>query len=177
MKVTTRDITVTAIGIALYVALSMVIRVPVFENYYLCLGYVVLAVYAYNIGAFHAGCVGAIGCVLYCLITSGIRGMPGWTLGNLFIGITLGWLLPRIRDITRRKFMFYLMMLVMILSSVIGILLIKSFTEVVLYSQPMWIRMTKNVYSTVADAMVLVLSLPLCEYMHPTVTGIMNKKE
>ena len=34
----TRDITFIAAGIALFVALSMCLRVPVFENYYLCLG-------------------------------------------------------------------------------------------------------------------------------------------
>lgn len=46
-KETIRTITFTAIGIALFVVLSMCLRVPVFENYYLCLGYVVMTVYVW----------------------------------------------------------------------------------------------------------------------------------
>lgn len=39
-----RDITFLALGIAMFVALSMCLRVPVFDNYYLCLGYIVMTV-------------------------------------------------------------------------------------------------------------------------------------
>ena len=50
MNTTTRRITLLAVGTALFVALSMCLQVPVFENYYLCLGYVVMAVYCYSFG-------------------------------------------------------------------------------------------------------------------------------
>ena len=50
MNTTTQRITLLAIGTALFVALSMCLQVPVFENYYLCLGYVVMAVYSYSFG-------------------------------------------------------------------------------------------------------------------------------
>ena len=35
---------------ALFVALSLCLQAPVFENYYLCLGYAVMAVYCYSFG-------------------------------------------------------------------------------------------------------------------------------
>ena len=50
MKNTTRKLCITAVGIALFVALSVCLQVPVFENYYLCLGYVAMAVYCYSFG-------------------------------------------------------------------------------------------------------------------------------
>lgn len=79
----------TAMGIALFVALSLCLQVPIFENYYLCLGYVVMAVYCYSFGTFSGAAVGSLGVILYCVITGGLRGMPGWCLGNLVIGILL----------------------------------------------------------------------------------------
>lgn len=65
----TKDICVTGLGIALFVALSMCLRVPVFENYYLCLGYVVMAVYCYSYGAVKGTIVGVAGTILYCLLS------------------------------------------------------------------------------------------------------------
>lgn len=39
-----RWITVTSISTALFVVLTLCLQVPVFENYYLCLGYIIMAV-------------------------------------------------------------------------------------------------------------------------------------
>ena len=89
----TKKIAVLAMGIALFVALSMCLQVPVFENYYLCLGYVVMAVYCYSFGPFSGTIIGFFGVLLYCVVISGLRGMPGWALGNIVIGVLLG---PRI---------------------------------------------------------------------------------
>ena len=86
MKSTTQKITLLAVGIALFVALSMCLQVPVFENYYLCLGYVVMAVYCYSFGTVSGTAAGTLGVVLYCLVINGLRGMPGWALGNIVIG-------------------------------------------------------------------------------------------
>ena len=80
----------TAIGTALFVVLTLCLQVPVFENYYLCLGYVIMAVCLYSFGTVSGTFVGVIGVVLYCLLTNGLRGMPGWAVGNLAIGITVG---------------------------------------------------------------------------------------
>ena len=90
MNPTLKKLTATAIGIALFVVLSLVLQVPVFQNYYLCLGYIAMAVYCYSFGTLSGTLVGALGVVLYCVLTNGMRGMPGWALGNVVIGIGLG---------------------------------------------------------------------------------------
>ena len=90
MKISTRKITLTAVGAALFAALSLCLQVPVFENYYLCLGYAVMAVYCYSFGTVCGTVSGTLGVVVYCLVTNGLRGMPGWALGNVVIGIMLG---------------------------------------------------------------------------------------
>ena len=47
MNMNTRFITNTALGIALFVVASLLLQVPFFQNYYVCLGYIVMAVYTY----------------------------------------------------------------------------------------------------------------------------------
>ena len=44
-----RLICTTGICTALFVVLTMCLQVPVFENYYLCLGYVIMAVCLYSL--------------------------------------------------------------------------------------------------------------------------------
>ncbi|MBQ6973388.1 MAG: hypothetical protein IJQ17_01085 [Oscillospiraceae bacterium] len=44
----------------------------------------------------------------------------------------------------------------------LGILVVKSETESLLYAQPFLIRAGKNVYAFVADTVVLIVSLPIC---------------
>ncbi len=159
-KSKTHMICVLAMGIALYVALSMAIRVPVFENYYICLGYIVMASYAYTFGPVESAIVGSIGCILYCLITSGMRGMPGWTLGNLVIGIGIG-LLYKYWKNTKVMLSTVFLCCGIILSVFLGIMMVKSYTEVVLYDQPMIVRMTKNSYAFIADFITLYIGTPI----------------
>ena len=90
MKQTIKKTCVTAMGVALFVVLALCIQVPVFENYYLCLGYVVMAVYCYSFGPSYGTAIGFFGVILYCLLTNGLRGMPGWAAGNIFIGLFVG---------------------------------------------------------------------------------------
>ena len=83
-KTAIKRISINAMGIALFVVLSLCLQVPVFQNYYLCLGYVVMTFYCYSISLISGTIVGTLGVILYCLLISGLRGMPGWALGNLF---------------------------------------------------------------------------------------------
>lgn len=76
MKISIKRICLIAMGIALYVVLSLCLQVPVFENYYLCLGYVSMMVFCYYFGAVSGTVVGFLGVVLYCLLTNGLRGLP-----------------------------------------------------------------------------------------------------
>ena len=68
MNQSTKKICITAIGISLFVVLSLCLQVPVFENYYLCLGYVVMTVFCYYFGPLSGMAVGGLGVVFYCFL-------------------------------------------------------------------------------------------------------------
>ena len=163
MKNTTQFITLNGVGIALFVVLTMMLQVPVFENYYLCLGYVVMMVYCYRYGAVPGAIVGSLGVGLYCVVISGLRGMPGWTIGNLAIGIVCGIAFQKIKKTESAWARRGLMALVIIVMTAVGILGLKSLTECLLYAQPMAVRVAKNSYAFVADVVVMLVSIPVCE--------------
>lgn len=165
MKNTTQFVAFNGIGIALFVVLTMCLQVPVFENYYLCLGYVVMMVYCYRYGAMSGALVGSIGVILYCLLTSGLRGMPGWTIGNLAIGIVCGLTFVKLRDIGSPWKRRALMIVIIVVMTAVGILGLKSLTECLLYGQPMAVRVAKNTYAFVADVVMMIASIPVCEIL------------
>ena len=168
MNTTTQRITLLAVGIALFVALSMCLQVPVFENYYLCLGYAVMAVYCYSFGTVSGTIAGTLGVVLYCLVINGLRGMPGWALGNIVIGIVIG---TAFRVTKRMKNPVPRVMInaaAIVAGTALGILAVKSLTESILYAQPFVVRAGKNIYAFVADIVVLLASLPICMTLDKT---------
>ena len=162
MKTSTQRIALMAVGLALFVALSLCLQVPVFENYYLCLGYAVVAVYCYSFGTAEGALIGSLGVVLYCLVINGLRGMPGWALGNAVIGVLLGLTFRRTKRMKSLPAAAAVNAAAVIVSTALGILLVKSLTESLLYAQPLPVRMGKNVYGFVADAVMLLVSLPVC---------------
>jgi Na+-translocating ferredoxin:NAD+ oxidoreductase RnfE subunit len=60
-------------------------------------------------------------------------------------------------------------------STALGILILKSIVECVLYSQTMAVRMVKNAYAFVADIFVLELSLPICMTLDGRLKKIIGK--
>ncbi|MBR6030156.1 MAG: ECF transporter S component [Clostridia bacterium] len=168
MKAATQRITLLAVGIALFVALSLCLQVPVFENYYLCLGYVVMAVYCYSFGTLSGTIVGTLGVVLYCVVINGFRGMPGWALGNVVIGIALGLTFRATRQMRSAVLRTALNIAAIAAGTALGILIVKSATESLLYAQLMAVRIGKNVTAFVADLVVLAVSLPVCLLVDPT---------
>ena len=162
MKNKTKKVCMLGLGIALFVTLSMCLRVPVFENYYLCLGYIVMAVYLYSFGVIEGTIVGVIGTLLYCILISGLRGMPGWVLGNIAIGIILGLNIKGLKKIRNKIVQYIVYIVATIGSTCIGILVIKSLTEVLLYAQPFEIRVASNFTAFVADIVVLIAAIPIC---------------
>ena len=158
----TKKLCITAMGIALFVVLSLCLQVPVFENYYLCLGYVVMTVYCYYFGPLSGMTVGSLGVVIYCLFTSGLRGMPGWAVGNLVIGLFVGLTCKITRKINNQWIRHAVIGASIIISVAIAMLGVKSLIESLLYSQPLYLRMAKNAYPFVADAVVMILSIPIC---------------
>ena len=162
MNAATQRITLLAVGIALFVALSMCLQVPVFENYYLCLGYVVMAVYCWSFGAVSGTVVGTLGVVLYCLVINGLRGMPGWALGNIVIGVCLGLTFRASRRLKRLSLRTLLNIAAIVVGTAAGILGVKSVTESFLYAQPFLVRAGKNASAFIADVVVLIVGLPVC---------------
>ena len=160
---TTRKICLTAMGTALFVVLSLCLQVPVFENYYLCLGYVVMMVYCRWFGAFSSTVVGSLGVVLYCLLISGLRGMPGWAAGNLVMAPVLSLAFRYIAGIKKTAVRYAVMTAVIVLASAAAILGVKSLVEMALYAQPFVLRVAKNIYAFVADVVVMTVSLPVCD--------------
>ena len=165
MSVKTKKLSLMAVGIALFVVLSLCLQVPVFENYYLCLGYVVMAVYCYSFGTLSGTVVGFLGVILYCVVISGMRGMPGWSLGNIVIGIALGLTFGATRSVRSPLLRTVIHCAVITAATALGILVVKSATESLLYLQPFMIRAAKNSSAFVADAVMLILSLPICRLL------------
>ena len=165
----TKFIAVTAVGIALFVALSVCLQVPVFENYYLCLGYVAVAVYCWSFGTLSGTLVAFFGVILYCLVINGLRGMPGWALGNIVIGLSLGGAAKLTKSWKKPGLRSAVYIAAVMLSTAVGILGVKSMTECLLYTQPFLLRVGKNVYAFVADLVMLAVSLPICLTLDKTV--------
>ena len=158
---TTRKICLTAMGTALFVVLSLCLQVPVFENYYLCLGYVSMMVFCCYFGTFSSVVVGTVGVVLYCLLTNGIRGMPGWAAGNAVIAVAVSFACKYTATLKNHWMQRLLLVGTIIIATAVGILGLKSFVEMVLYAQPFLLRVAKNIYAFIADVVVLILSMPI----------------
>ena len=165
----TKDITFIAIGLALFVALSMCLRVPVFENYYLCLGYIVMTVYIWCFKWYEGAIIGCLGVILYCIIGGlGFNGMPGWAVGNIVIGLIIGMTLKFIQKIKNKTVQVILTALVAIVATFVGIELIKSLIDSFVVRQPFVVRFAKNMTSFISDAFVIVVSLPICALVEKT---------
>ena len=162
MTAKTKKLALMAVGIALFVVLSLCLQVPVFENYYLCLGYVVMAVYCYSFGTLAGTVVGFFGVILYCVVISGLRGMPGWALGNIVIGAALGLCFRATRKMGNPFLRTLLHVIVIVAAVALGILVVKSETESLLYAQPFLVRVGKNSSAFGAAVAALLLSLPIC---------------
>ena len=176
MKKNLKLLTATAIGIALFVVLSLCLQVPVFENYYLCLGYVALAVYCFCFGTFSGTLVGALGVVLYCLLINGMRGMPGWALGNVVIGLGLGLTFAWSKKLPSKAVRAVVWVLAVVVFTALGILGVKSLVDSLIRAQPFLLRVGMNLYAFVADVVVLLVALPLCVLLDKQAAKLLESK-
>ena len=174
-KAALRKLTITAMGIALFVVMTLCLQVPVFENYYLCLGYVAMTFYCYAIGTASGTIVGTFGVILYCLLTGGTKGMPGWAAGNLVLGIILGITFWLVRKIKKTVLEGLISTVVIIMATAFAMLVVKSYVEYLLYYEPFVLRVAKNIYAFVADAFVIIISLPICRLLEPKLKAITSK--
>ena len=170
MKKNTQWMTVTALGIALFVVFSLVLRIPVFGRFYLCLGYLVMGIYCYHFGTLSGTLVGSIGVLFYCLVVSSLGGMIGWFLGNIVIGIAVGGTCRLTRGISSEPLRLVLIILAAILSTAVGMLVIKSAYESLLSGLPFSVRAAANSAAFFADSAVLAVSIPLARGLKPILT-------
>lgn len=150
MNKTTR-IALTGIGIALYVVLSMVAKIPVIAHIRLDLGYIAFAVYCYHLGTISGMIVGGAGCVLISLLTTGWF-PPGWLAGNLLIGLICGLAYRRNGDACS----MLANVAITIAAVVVGIVGVKTVIECVLYGIPYAVKLPKNLIAAAMDAAVMV---------------------
>ncbi len=176
MATSTKKMCITAMGTALFVVLSLCLQVPIFENYYLCLGYVIMTIFCYYFGAASGMTIGSIGVLIYCLLINGLRGMPGWTVGNLVIGLLVGVTCKLTLKVNKPLIRNIVIGISIIISVAVGILCIKSLVEAFLYAQPFLLRMAKNIYAFVADVFVMIISLPICISIKPIMLKYFSKE-
>lgn len=149
---------ITALGIALYVALSMTAKVPLIGNIGLDLGYIVLAVFAYHCGWVSGAAVGAVGCSFVSLLTSGWF-PPGWVMGNILIGIFCGNTYEH--DDCKESFIWNISMSVF--AVFLGIAVIKTAVECVMFDIPLAVKVPKNIVAAVIDAITMCVGVYIAQ--------------
>lgn len=157
-------LTMTALGIALYVVTSMFIPIKLIGNYRLMLGYAVLAIYCYSFGAKSGMLVGGLGQLIYCFVGASFTGMVGWVLGNIAIGFILGTVFNKTKDDKPVK-RYIINVIAIVISCAIAFYFIKPFTEAIMFSQSLWIRIVANTPGFCLDTIMLLISLPICEFV------------
>ena len=63
-----------------------------------------------------------------------------------------------------------------VVATAVGILGVKSIVEMILYAQPMVVRVLKNIFAFIADVVVLIASLPVCICMKGTIQKLIAEK-
>ena len=151
-------ISFTALGIALYVVLSMTVKIPVISHISLDLGYIVLAIYCYHMGALPGMIVGGVGCVLISLLTT-CWFPPGWLVGNLIIGLFCGLGYSH----AETRYAAISNVAVTILAVGIGICFAKTVIECIMFQIPLAIKLPKNAVAFGMDSAVMLAGLMLAK--------------
>ena len=101
--------------------------------------------------------------------------MPGWALGNIIIGILLGLTFRTTKMMKNQVIRTALNIAGIAVGTALGILIVKSITESVLYGQMLPVRIGKNLTAFIADLAVLILSLPVCMMLNRTAGKLFPK--
>lgn len=149
---TSRKIAFLGIGIALYTVLSAFVYIPVVNRIKLDLGYIVFGLYL-NVLGLPATVVGVFGCIMGNLLKGGSFPIA-WAVGQLFIGLSLGYLFKKTDKL-------YLKIIYSIISSFIGIVIIKTMLEVWMYKLPLYAKILSNSAAFVADVIPLIIGILL----------------
>ncbi len=143
-----KRISLCGIGIALYVALSMTVKIPLAGHAGLDLGYIVFAVYCYYFGSVPGMIVGGVGCMFVSLLTSGWF-PPGWIIGNMIIGFIVG-MVGKESKVSMPK-----RICIVFFAVFLGIFCAKTAIECALYSIPLAVKVPKSLVVFLTDAVVM----------------------
>ena len=147
-----RKTALLGIGIALYVVLSTVVIIPLISRIKLDLGYIVFGVLLEGLGP-SATIVGVAGCIISNLLKGG--SLPiAWAIGQAFIGLSLGYFLPRTKNL-------FLKVLISLIAVFIGIAVIKTALEIWMYHWPFYAKFTSNLVAFLADGIALCIGVIL----------------
>lgn len=147
----TRLIAYIGVGTALYVVLSAFVIIPIVNRIKLDLGYIIFGTYL-NIFGIPGTIVGVAGCIIGNLLKGGSFPIA-WALGQLFIGLGLGHLLPKTEKM-------YLKIIYAIFACFIGIVLIKTAVEKLLFPElPLVAKILSNCAAFIADVIPLIIGI------------------
>lgn len=162
----TRLLCATALGVAAYVALSMSFKLPIVRNIGLDLGYIALAICCYLYGSGCGAVVGGMGCAVVSLLTSGWF-PPGWVLGNAFIGALCG--SSYNRDGSKRAFAENAS--VSYGACLIGIGVIKTVVECLLFHLPLGAKIVSNGLAGAIDGFAMEVGVLIAPAIHRALKG------
>ena len=147
----TKKLTTVAMLIALYCALSAMMKIPFIGAISLDLGYIVLTVACGLFGPL-AAVVGAIGCGLESILFSPYGFSIGWFVANLIIGLGCGYVFKKTNVIWKR-------IIAIIIFVAIGMLGAKTSIECYLYHIPFAVKFVKSLVAFGVDSIVMIIGL------------------
>lgn len=156
----TKKIAVTAIFIALYFVLSVILRIPIAGHIILDLGYIALTVSAVYLGAVSTMFVGAIGVLLETALMSQRGVSPGWIVMNIIVGYLCGLVMHKAADKGKKQLIISSLIIVPI-SMFFGVAA-KTWIDCVLYDLTLAVKLPTALAAWIADSIVmLAFGLPL----------------
>ena len=173
MKNKTSFITINALGVALFVVTSLAFPIRLIGNYFLLLGYSVLAVYCHVFGPYSGMIVGGLGTLLYCLVASSFNGLIGWVLGDIIIGLILGIVFTKTKD-NKPLIRYAINILAIALSCAFSFLFLKPLIETFMFKIPFITRVAANIPGFAMDSIVLLVTLPFCDMAEKIIRRFVN---
>ena len=145
-----KKIALLGIGIALYFVLGMAVKIPLISHIQTDLGYITFGVFLYLLGPV-ACVVGVVGCLFESLLVSGWIPV-GWMIGQLVIGIICGISYKKIKSLS-------INIIITVVAVFLGVGIIKTGIECVLYTIPLLVKFPKNAIAFIADTIPMIIGL------------------
>ena len=154
MKFTTKNLTILAMLTALYVVLSAFLKFTLVGNIMVDLGYIAFA-YALCMFGVYGTVVGVVGCALESILFSAYGFSISWALANLAIGLIAGFALNK----DSRTFYIFGKCVIAVFAVAIGMLVVKTAVECILYSIPLVVKLPKNAVAFAVDSVTMIVGI------------------